>query len=447
MRPAPLLAILALAGCSAFAPDESERLLHGAGKPISLADLEQRTRDFADRYVLLVADACDHVKRAADTPERRQRAHLIKLRSASSAFDIVTGSHPLKELLDLIVQVELQHVVFIEEGASDRLFGPRRAERMENALKNCRDEIWALAARAMTTTQMDDLRRLIREWRRDNPNVEAVAYVRFDRFLRTPGSSAAESLLSGFGILDLSRLNPFDPAARSVDRATVLADDAFFLAKRLPMLLDWEAEAAVGDILMSPALTDLRASLARISKSIEGLPQDLARERERIFESLDEKRESLSGTLRDLNQTMRTGRELAVDVARAGEAFEKTFHELNLLAHPPGKGDGPPEEERPGKPFDINEYAAAARILGETASRLQGLISEARVLADAPSLARRIEEVEAGAARAVAHAASEGRSLVAFAIAGAILVALAVFAGLLGYRVLLRRFTRSADRP
>ncbi len=443
MRTAPLLAVLALAGCSAlFSSDESERMLHGAGEPISLADLEQRTRDFADRYVMLVADACDHVKKAADTPERRQRAHLIKLRSASSAFDIVTGAHPLKELLDLIVQVELQHIVFIEEGASDRLFGARRAERMENALKNCRDEIWALAARAMTKAQMDQLRRLIREWRRDNPKVESVAYVRFDQFLQTPGRSAADALLSGFGILDLSLLNPFDPAARSVDRATLLADDAFYLAKRLPMLLDWETEAALSDILMSPQLTDLTRSIARVSSTVERLPADLAHEREQILKSLDEKRESLSGTLRELNDTMRTGKELAVDVTRAGEAFEKTFHELNLLAHPPGKGDGPPEE-RTGKPFDIGEYAAAARTLGDTAERLQGLIAEARVLADSPSLARRLEDAEASAARAVAHAAAAGRGLVVLATAGALLVVLAVFAGLLVYR----RLTRSPGRP
>ena len=440
------LAFLALCGCSAFAPDENERVLRGAGEPITLADLEQRTRDFADRYVMLVADACDHVKKAADTPERRQRAHVIKLRSAASAFDIVTGPHPLKELLDLIVQVELQHILFIEEGASDRLFGPRRAERMETALKNCRDEIWALAARAMTTEQMNELRRLIRDWRKDNPKVESVAYVRFDQFLQTPGRSAAETLLSGFGILDLSRLNPFDPAARSVDRATLLADDAFYIAKRLPMLLDWEAEAAVGDILMGPTLTELTASITRVSKGVERLPQDLAREREEILKALDERRESLGGTLRDLNDTMRTGRELAADVTRAGEAFEKTFHELNLLAHPPGKGDGPPEE-RTGKPFDINEYAAAARTLGDTAERLQGLLAEARVLTDSPSLARRLEEAEASAARAVDHAASRSRGLLAFAAAAGVLVVAAVFACLLGYRLILRRVTRSPDRP
>src|SRR5687768_3885539 len=80
-----LLAALALSGCSTLFPDESHRLLRGAAEPpITLANLEQRTRDFADRYVFLLGDACDNVKDAADTPERRQRAHLIKLRSAAS---------------------------------------------------------------------------------------------------------------------------------------------------------------------------------------------------------------------------------------------------------------------------------------------------------------------------------------------------------------------------
>ncbi|HEX7901261.1 MAG TPA: hypothetical protein VF950_26115 [Planctomycetota bacterium] len=436
--------LLALAGCSAFAPNESERVLKGAGEPITLGALEQATRDFADRYVLLVADACDHVKRAADTPERRQRAHLIKLRSASSAFDIVTGPHPLKELLDLVVQVELQHIVFIEERGSERLFGARKAERMENALKNCREEIWALAARAMTEKKMDELRRLIREWRRENPAVESVAYVRFDQILRTPDPSAAATLLSGFGILDLSHLNPFNPAARSVDRATVLADDAFYLAKRLPMLLDWEAEAASGDILMSPQLKDLTSSITRIADRVDRLPQDLAREREELFKTLEEKKD----TLREVKATMETGRALAVDVARAGEAFERTFHELNLLAHPPGKGDGPPpEEERRGRPFDIQEYAAAAAQLAETATRLQGLIAETRSLTDSPAVARRLEEAESAAARAVERAENAGRNLLGLAVAGGVLLLAVAFLGLLGYRVAAERIRGRSVNP
>jgi hypothetical protein len=370
-----LWSCLAATGCSIFEQDPAERVLEGSDEkhPITVGELEERTRNLADRYVQVLADACEALKSSAPTATVRQRAHHLKLLSATSAFDIVTSSHPLQEMLDLLVQVELQHLVWVEEGRAWEMFHEAGEKRLIPAIKKAREEILALALRAMKRKRLAEVQALVRSWRKRNPEVGNVTFIRFGPFLDEPEGDTVSKILSGFGVISLSHLNPLEPASESVDQARKTADDALYLAKRFPMILDWQAEAATYNLLAA-----LEASVA----SAEGAIQ--------------------------------RGRALAQDAAETARAAQGAFEALAKITNPPGNDTEP--EGAPSRPFDIREY-------GETAREARATLRELHDLVESPDLSRRIEEATAGAASIVTHALAAG-----------VLLLLAFFGFLAGYR-------------
>jgi hypothetical protein len=346
-------AILA-AGCSALAPDPASRALQGAeGKSISLRELEQRTKNFADRYIQLLGDAVERIKESPASVKARREAHLLKLRSATSAWDVVTSSHPAQEMLDLFVQVELQLLMWVDEGLAGRTFGPEGGERLAQALRSAREEILALARHALPDDKIAGIQGLVRDWRKRNPNVETGAFIRFGPYLDAPGGTLVSQLLSGFGLLDLSKLNPLDPAAKQVKNVGHTADDAFYMSKRFPMLLEWQAEAATFDIL----------------------------------QALDQTSANTQGTLKSGESLLRNATETA-------KALQGTFEALAKVTTPDkAKDDDPKKEGPPARPFDVRDYEATAAQVERTAREARGLLVDVRDLAESSAVTARVHEI------------------------------------------------------
>lgn len=391
-----LLAALALllAGCNIFASDPESRVLRGTGpdQSITIGELEDRTRNYADRYVQLVAEATEDIKQRTTSADLRRRAHLIKLQSATSAWDVVTSTHPLQEMLDLFVQTELQLLLWHEEGLAKRTFGEAGGARLSTALISAQHEILLLARRALPEAQIRDIQRLVREWRQRNPDVETGAFIRFGPYLEAPGGTLVSQIMTGFGILNLSNLNPLDPAAQEVGNVRATAGDAFFVLKRMPMLLHWQTEATTYDVL-------------RAVDAAGGAAQ---------------------GTLRE-------GQTLLRDATEAARAVQGTFQALEKITNPPGRTEKP-EGAPEGRPFDIRDYEAAARQAAQTAGEARALLVEARQLAGGPELGGRIREIRLSIERVLAQVLAE-----------ALLLLLVFFLLLAGYRVLSLRLLRDRD--
>src|SRR5688572_23756927 len=103
---------LLLGGCGMMGggQDAGERTAEGgrAGRTITVDELDQITKSFADRYVVLLANACDDLKTSAASRGQRRDAHRLKLRGATAVYDIATGPDPVKQLVDLAVVVALE---------------------------------------------------------------------------------------------------------------------------------------------------------------------------------------------------------------------------------------------------------------------------------------------------------------------------------------------------
>ena len=350
-----------------------EPRVEGSKGTISLAKLERLLDSFAERDVTLVADACDAIKRQALSEEEARLAHHLKLANATAVFDIVSQPQILGRMADLYVLIELQHLVWVTEGGADRKFDDAGRDRLIASMLESRRGMSRIADLAMKPDRRSRFDAMIRNWRDRNPDVEFVAGIRFGALPEAQGKSILESASSFFDVI-----NPMEDTGESVERARLLADRAFYYAKRLPRLIDWQAEAALGDTMAKPEVRGLldrseriTASAERISRTIQELPQRVAEEREEILAAWDARSDKVHGTILD-------ARELAVRATEAGNAFAQTFRELQELT---GRNRRDPNDP-PRRPFDIREYTEAAAQLRELSRETAGITEGVKDLVD-----------------------------------------------------------------
>ena len=267
-----LLGALSLAGCSWISPEEKEATLKGSSKEgeITLGALEKEIRDLADRSVMRLGEACDQIKQQAATWEARRHAHLIKVRAATSVYDAVTSGDILEELLDLTAMIELATVIWVDDGLAERTFGALLSRPLITALERARQEAWALASRALNRRQQERLKSVIRDWRNRNPEVDVAAFIRFNSGPGDPAGSLMKDIRSSLGGI----LDPFRSTTRSVDETRYVAERAFFYSKRLPMLLNWEAEATAGQVVDLSRMEELLTDVSSASTTVARLPEE-----------------------------------------------------------------------------------------------------------------------------------------------------------------------------
>lgn len=433
-----ILCCLPLSGCIT-------RLFGGGGEPtvqgdktsIPVSRLERIIFNFADRNVTLISDACSAIKREAVTEEERRRAQHFKLANGTAVFDIVTSPNLLSHLVDLYVMIHLQHLFFVGEGNGVRLFGEKGAGRLAAALEQLRTEVGHLADLSMKTARRTQLDQMIQEWRLRNPDVECVSGIRFGNLPGVAGRSILASLRGYFDVL-----NPLDDTSRSVDESRQLAERAFYFSKRLPKLLNWQAESALDDMLaksdVHQALQDVTQtseSIERVSRVIERVPVQIAAEWKEFLSNWDTREKHVSTTLKEIRATFVEGQELAAQVRSAGEAFELTFDSINRLVEP--SNEEPSGE--PGRPFDIIDYKITAVEIAKMARDAHALVKDGHSLLTSTAWTKRQEDVSRLAGEAVAHAELGSRRLVDHIGWRMAQVMILFFSLLLLYRVVVTR--------
>jgi hypothetical protein len=417
-RCAAAAAGLLLAGCGLLGgKDPGGRTTEGgrAGATITVDELDELTKSFADRYVNLVAEACDGIKAAASTPAQRRNAHRLKIQSATNAYDAVTGPDPVKQLVDLAVIVMIDHLVWVDERQAERFFGAGKSTTLTRSLGTGRDEMWKLCLRALRPQDLGALKDAVGEWRKKNPGLEWVSGVRFD--VVTGGRGAAAQGILG----TLSEVGGSIPD--SVGQARLAAQRAFHYLKRLPTLLDWHAEAALENVLGVPELDrGARAASETLASASKVLAQASALME--VPPSVDG--EPLPPRLREVRDLLSEGRVLAQEVRRAAEALAGLMHDL--------------DRTETGSASEIRDYAAAGARFTEAAREATVLVRELRGLTESPSAPRQIKEatgeVRREARALVDHAAWRAGQLL-------VLVVLLWFAGTAG----LLLWARTRRRP
>jgi hypothetical protein len=451
-----ILSFLPLMGClgNLFGGNR-EPMVEGKNGSIALSKLERYVDNFADREVVIVSEAADAIERdCCTTATQRSLAHRLKTLNAAAIYDIVTSPNPLGHIVDLYVMINLQALVWMDEGLALKLFGERGRAHAAAALEATRREISRIADLAIKPDRKADLDKKILEWRRKNPEARFVSMVRFGNLPDASGMSPLEALGSLFDVL-----NPLDETAQKVENTEKMAERVFFYAKRLPQMATWQAETALAETMASPEISRLTegvsqtsGSVERVTKVVEILPQTIATERKEILAAWDAREGKLGSTVKEIHSTVSEAKDLAGKITEATVAGKSLAAEANELAKTvdlvlkdlaklnESAKNAPPGE--PGKPFNISEYAAAAVEFTQLVREVNLAIRESHTLLESPVWQRRQEDVNQLTQQAVGHAGARGKEWVDHLMLRVGQVLVVFFVLLVLYRAVMHRILR-----
>ena len=364
---------------------------------------DQLTYGYADRYYMVISSAVDAIKRNNPDPAQRRLAHQIKLNGVLSMNDIVSGNDPYSETLDLVVAVTLESIVLIDENRAEQAFGDR-APGLIKAIRTMRVEAWELAAKVLNQDQLERLDYVILEWRRTHPEVNEVAFVKFDNFAGTRATGLLTELKAGGGFLA-----PLSEASQVMKDWGRLTERAFWYSKRAPNIAAIQAEGAVNEILSAPEISDMLQTADRMGKTAEAMPQTIATERHAIFTELDARQTLLTNSLGDLRYIManadalgRTATLLTTNLQQTLLVLGDTLKVADMVGQHFGLDQ--PSSNPPGRPFDIQDYNATLTQLNVVLTNLQQLTVNAVQLAQSEGWKRTVQSLTESTDRRVDHA-------------------------------------------
>jgi hypothetical protein len=428
----------ACGGCAAIrarmaASDPGTMGQKGGRTHIRPAELDQLTRAFADRYVGLLSSTCDALKHGnADVVQRREAQEWM-LNSANNVYDIASNADAFTRMLDLVTVTTLVSQVWVEDGRAVAIFGPERAEVLARALEHGRAEAWALAAQVLDAAQLRLMEELIRDWRRDNPDMVRVASVRFSNFAIGRGTSSTAKVLAARGWFA-----NVGTAGRSVDEARLLTERMFYMLKRQPTLLRWEVEAIKDDLMATPEVDTYLADVHRLTDQAQRLPADVAAERKAIVAAVDARVETVNATVADVRSGLREAEDLATTVDAAGRSLDAMLKSANgVLARYDALRTDPSAPE--ARSFDVREYTAGVKELASTLQNMNEVLKSSDTLLASSDWGARMDDLNRSADARMKVAAEQSQLVVAAGFRQLWYTVGAVFALLVLYRLAIAR--------
>jgi hypothetical protein len=405
---------------------------------VEVARIQAEVMSFADVYVGAVLDATSRVP--PTTQANQIRVLDFEVRQATAAYEIASGGNPIADLIDMVVVVTATRAV-VEARLGEGMFGAG-GPGLSTVLQRLETKIWTLAGQIVTDDQGKKLHQFIETWLARNPEVRDVSSIRLADLSAMPGSST-----SGLGtptdVLRSMGLDPFsgiDPAVEEVQRSRLLAERAFYFAKRWPRILELQTRLLTLQLAAQPAPAQLLADVERVSRAAdsvartaEGLPALVDREREAAIRQFLDALSAQEARARAMLVEMRRTLDAGTGAANAVHGALGSLDAILAVTSRPSPPGSPPS-----RPFDVTEYTRALEQLGRSATELEALLRA--VNQDTPAVARLIGD-------AGREASERGRALVDHAFQRAlILVAvlvLSVLAAALAYRWAANRMSRS----
>jgi Spy/CpxP family protein refolding chaperone len=257
-----------------------------------------------------------------------------------------------------------------------------RAVELRDAHVRLEPRAWALIDDILTPEQKTQLQQVIDDWRARNPKVRVVACIHFHDFAKAigkPGPGESRQPGSLFSFLGLDPLSNLDPAVREITQTRHLAERAIFYMQRAPNLIDMQIERLTYQFTSLPETKALLVDLERTSVAAEAagklatqLPEVVARERQAAIAQFTDALYAQESQMRELAVALRGTLEAGTATS---DSLNATIRSLDALMKRFQKPEGAEAEPAaPKKPFDIADYAAAAREFSETARELQVLI-------------------------------------------------------------------------
>ncbi len=406
--PISCAACLAIGACAPQPvppPKEAPRVVAADdGQAVTASELDELTRAFADRYVGLLYSVCDAVKQDNADPVQRREAQVLLLDCAGNIYDIASNADAFTRLLDLVVVTKLMSQVWIDDGRAEQVFHDR-APPLASAMLHARTETQALAARVLTVEQLAVLESLLVDWRKENPEMVRVSFVRFSNFAIGRGRSAASEVLAAGGLF-----SQVGQAGQAVDEARLLGERMFYQLKREPTLLRWQATAAKDDVLATPEVATALADVHRLTEQAEQLPLHVAAEREAIFAAVDARMARADATLAAVKDAVSQVKSLVASLEPASTAIDRMVKTADSLFARYDAWDRWAVANDP-RPFDVRQYTELVRESATASRSIEDAVRSSGDLLASPDWRNRIDEWNRSADGRIALLAGQSRAL------------------------------------
>lgn len=409
---------------------------------VTAAELDKAAYAFADRYTTQMVAATDAILRDNPSAEQRRLAHQVKLVSVSGIYDIVTNAEPFAKLMDLLMVVTLQSYRWIDEDMAEKTFGAKSGPLIQ-AIRGLRVDVWNVAGRVLRPEQLQQLDALILDWRKRNPHVDILAYLRFDEVAGQRGPNALDEIKASGFFAEIAE------GVRVADDARLLAERMFYQVKRMPFLMTWQMEALMNEALAKPELTQslnaaqmIANATDRTSIAVTKLPDQIAKEREAVVNLLEDRNGRLAKLFGEVRTTTAAAEQLTARVHQVAESGERLT--LNLRDTATGvtgtsqaldqllsKHAGPPKPN--AKPFEIEPYVKASTEINQTVAGLNTLLGATDTLLAKKAWAAPVEDVNTLLRAQIDHVFWR-----------ALVLMMVFFALLFAYRLVSTRWSKSA---
>jgi hypothetical protein len=376
MRGATPLLVLLLCGCAL-----TDKVFHrdsaSEQRAAALLRLQLNVMRFADQYTATIVEPLRQFQLTTTNPAERLAAQSWKVSQATAAYTIATGPDPQVNAIDMVVFATLSRMVIDDVWVRQRY--DVRAAPLQRAHAEMEQMAWQSVSEVLTPSQIDELHRLIDDWRARNPTALSVAYIHFDAFAESIGRpTTGKSITPGslFSFVGLDPLSGLDPAVRELTQTRQLGERALYFAERTPNLIDMQVQLAALQTVTIPEVAGLLQDASRTSQAAQHvgefadrLPGLLERERiaalDQLSGLLDTREGRLRGVLDELRQTLTAGTATASALNEAIASFDRLMKTFD---------QPPPAGKPPGRPFDITEYTATAEAIGTTTRQLEQLL-------------------------------------------------------------------------
>jgi hypothetical protein len=329
---------------------------------------------FADDYVAELLAAT--LKLEPVTAQERLVVATFTVNQATAAYDIASGPNPWVNVLDMVVLASLTRSTFQDDWV--KVFGAR-AQPLLEGLRKLEERAWAAASQILAPEQLQAVRDGVARWRASHPERREIAFVRIEHLATAAGEQGLGQGTPGgiLGTLGLDPMAGLDPAVRQVEETRILAERAFFVAKRTPRLFDLQAQQLLLQLEQQPRSQEAFQIAERVSSSMEvfartagDLPGLVDREREAAIRQVLDALQAREGRTRALLAEARTTLEAGRSTAASVDATIRSLDGLMARLQQP-----PPPGTPPSKPFDVDDYTRALRQLEESSRELQTLLA------------------------------------------------------------------------
>ena len=139
--------------------------------------LGNKILSFHNTYQEAISETIDEMMAEVTSPATRTYLQTIKVFYTQASVDIATGSDPPVQLMDMMIMLRLQRLVWGSIDSS--LVTQSQAESMSTTLHGLEKELLKLARMVFEQADINLILSLADNWKKQNPDREYIAFVRF----------------------------------------------------------------------------------------------------------------------------------------------------------------------------------------------------------------------------------------------------------------------------